>query len=183
LPPLERDEPAFWQHSASGAQRVDLFLRVAETGGLFFARSDDTWVLAGASVHISFIGQDDGTETNRELDGRLVASINANLTAGIDLTLARRLRQNSAICFMSDTKGGPFDITAETARLLLASPNPDGRSNADVVKPWINASDIAGRPRGMWIIDFGVDMTERNAALYEAPFEYVRAHVRAQRHG
>jgi len=82
---------------------------------------------------------------------------------------------------MSDTKGGPFDIGAETARALLASPNPDGRSNADVVKPWINAADITGRPRGMWIIDFGVSMSEHDAALYEAPFEYVRRVVRPQR--
>jgi type II restriction/modification system DNA methylase subunit YeeA len=199
--PREADLVAYWhekaraQIAASRTRRAGLLAtqrirgaasrpvleRVAETGGLFFARSDDPWVLSGASVHISFIGQDDGTDTNRELDGRPVASINANLTAGIDLTLARPLPQNSGICFMSDTKGGPFDITAETARLLLASPTPDGRSNADVVKPWINASDVAGRPRGMWIIDFGADMTERNAALYEAPFEYVRAHVRARR--
>ncbi len=33
----------------------------------------------------------------------------------------------------------------------------------------------------MWIIDFGLDMSEREAALYEAPFEYVRRHVRPYR--
>ena len=33
----------------------------------------------------------------------------------------------------------------------------------------------------MWIIDFGVDMSEAEAALYEAPFEYVREHVRPVR--
>ena len=33
----------------------------------------------------------------------------------------------------------------------------------------------------MWIIDFGVDMSETEAALYEAPFEYVREHVRPER--
>jgi len=82
---------------------------------------------------------------------------------------------------MSDTKGGPFEIPAETARVLLASPNPDGRSNADVVRPWINATDVVRRPRGMWIIDFGVSRPEADAALYEAPFEYVRRVVRAVR--
>jgi hypothetical protein len=35
----------------------------------------------------------------------------------------------------------------------------------------------------MWIIDFGVDMSEAEAALYEAPFEYVREHVRPERVG
>lgn len=33
----------------------------------------------------------------------------------------------------------------------------------------------------MSIIDFGVEMTEAEAALYEAPFEYVLAHVRSGR--
>jgi hypothetical protein len=32
--------------------------RINESGGLFFARSDEAWVLAGANVHISFVGQD-----------------------------------------------------------------------------------------------------------------------------
>ena len=38
-------------------------------------------------------------------------------------------------------------------------------------------------PRNMWIIDFGVDMPEADAALYEAPFEYVRANVKPNRDG
>ncbi len=33
----------------------------------------------------------------------------------------------------------------------------------------------------MWIVDFGVDMPEGAAALHEAPFEYVREHVRPVR--
>ena len=33
----------------------------------------------------------------------------------------------------------------------------------------------------MYAIDFGVDMPEKAAALYELPFEYVRAHVYAER--
>jgi type II restriction/modification system DNA methylase subunit YeeA len=164
-----------------GAASRPVLERIAESGGVFFARSDDPWVLAGANVHISFVGQDDGSETDRELDGRPVGSINANLTGGIDLTLANRLRENAGLCFMSDTKGGPFEISAETARMLLASPNPDGRSNADVVKPWMNATDIARRPRGMWIIDCGVSRPGADAALYEAPFEHVRRVVRPER--
>ena len=84
---------------------------------------------------------------------------------------------------MGDTKGGAFEIDEETARSMLWAPNPDGRSNRDVVRPWVNGADVNGRPRGMWIIDFGVDMREAEAALYEAPFEYVREHVRPERIG
>ena len=61
---------------------------------------------------------------------------------------------------------------------MLAAPlNPNGRPNSDVVRPWINGMDITRRPRGMWIIDFGVDMPEEQAALYEQPYQYVRRHV------
>jgi SAM-dependent methyltransferase len=58
------------------------------SGDIFFARADEPWILAGASVHISFVAQDDGSEANRELDGQPVAAINPNLTAGSDVTQA-----------------------------------------------------------------------------------------------
>ena len=66
---------------------------------------------------------------------------------------------------------------------IATSPNPDGRSNREVVRPWVNGLDLSRRSRGMWIIDFGVDQTERQAALYESPFEYVRTEVRPTRVG
>ena len=157
--------------------------RIKQTGDVFFAYADEPWVLAGANVHISFVGQDDGADTERTLGGRPVAAINADLSSGLDLTQARPLHENLGITFMGDTKGGPFDIDAGTARGLLAAPNPDGRSNTDVVRPWVNGLDITRRRRDMWIIDFGVDMAETEAALYEAPFEFVREHVRPERIG
>jgi hypothetical protein len=82
---------------------------------------------------------------------------------------------------MGDTKGGAFDIPAGVATAMLDLPNPDGRSNRDVVLPWANGLDITGRPRNMWIIDFGTSMPIEEAALYERPFEYVKEHVKPQR--
>ena len=80
---------------------------------------------------------------------------------------------------MGTTKVGPFDIDAETARKMLAAPlNPNGRSNADVVRPWVNATDITRRSRGMYIIDFGTETSQQEAALYELPFEYLRHHAK-----
>ncbi len=108
-------------------------------------------------------------------------AINADLTAGLDLTRARRLRENLGIAFIGDQKGGPFEIDNATAAAFLASSNPDGRRNADVVRPWANGLDVGGRPRGMRIVDFGGTMPMQEAALYERPFEYVRARVRPQR--
>jgi len=157
--------------------------RIAESGAVFFARSDDAWTLSGANVHISFVGQDDGSQMDRELDGQVAAGINPDLTTGVDVTQARRLREGQGIAFQGDIKVGPFDIDPVTAARLMAIPNPDGRANADVVRPWANGADITRRPRGWNIIDFGIDMPETDAALYEAPFEYARNHIWPFRRG
>lgn len=138
-------------------------------------------MLAGASVHVSFIGYDNGNEQTRRLDGDPVAAINSDLSAGIDLTAARRLPENAGIAFYADIKGGPFEITGDVAYPLLEAHNPDGRSNRDVVRRWANGLDVARRPREMWIIDFGTAMAREEAALYEAPYEYVLREVKPVR--
>ena len=153
---------------------------IKETGDIFLAWPDHPWILEGAAVHISIVGFDDGSESQRELDGSPVAEINANLTAGADINMAARLEENLGVAFMGDTKGGPFDIPESLAEEMLNSPNPHGRSNSEVVKPWVNGRDVAQRARGMWIIDFG-DLPLEQAALYELPFEYVNKHVRPAR--
>lgn len=155
--------------------------RIKESGDIFMAWSDEPWVVEGAAVHVSIIGYDNGTEPSRTLDGQPVAAINANLTAGLDLTRVRRLPENFGVSFMGDSKGGPFEISDSAAKELLGSPNPDGRSNAEVVRLWVNGLDLYGRPRKMWIIDFGVNMPIEQAALYEKPFEYVKTHVMPKR--
>ena len=79
---------------------------------------------------------------------------------------------------MGDTKGGPFDISGDLAREWLRLPaNPNGRPNADVLKPWMNGMDLTRRAAGKWIVDFGWIMTEAEAALYERPFAHVAEHV------
>jgi len=151
--------------------------RIKESGDIFLAWSDEPWVVEGAAVHVSLIGFDDGSEAEKLLDGKPVDIINANLSAGADLTQAVRLPENAGLSFMADVKGGAFDIPEDVALTMLASPNPDGRTNADVVRPSANGLDITRRPRRMWIIDFGVNTPVEEAMLYEAPFEYVKEHV------
>ena len=157
--------------------------RIKESGDIFLAWSDQPWILDGATVHISIVGFDDGSELNRQLNGVAVGSINANLTMGADLTAAVRLGENLGIAFMGDTKGGPFDIPESVAVEMLGQPNPDGRDNRDVVHPRANGKDITSRPSGTWIIDFGIDLPVAESALYEAPFEYANTHVRPKREG
>ena len=201
--PREADLVTYWHEKARAmveagrARRVGLLAtqgirgganrrvleRIKQSGDIFLAWSDEPWVLDGANVHVSFVGYDDGSDHDRQLNGHPVPAINANLTAGLDLTRARRLAENAGIAFMGDTKGGPFDIPADLAYPMLEEHNPDGRSNRDVLRPWVNGLDVTRRPRDMWIIDFGTTMAREEAALYTAPFEYVREHVEPARQG
>jgi type II restriction/modification system DNA methylase subunit YeeA len=126
------------------------------------------------------VGYDDGSEKARTLDDQLVQRVNADLTASVDLTQARCLRANSGLCFQGPVKVGPFDIDDSVAQRMLRQANPHGRSNGEVIKPWANASDLTRRPRGKWIIDFG-ELSLEEAALYEAPFEYVKREIRPLR--
>jgi len=47
--------------------------------------------------------------------------------------------------------------------------------------PFANGLDVTRRNRNVWIVDFGFGTSEGHAALYEEPFEYVRANVKPLR--
>lgn len=146
------------------------------------AWSDKAWILDGAAVRVSIVGFDNGSDSQRHLDGMPTSKINANLTSELNLAEAVKLSENRALCFMGITKVGAFELTPDVAQAMLAAPlNPNGCPNSDVVRPWVNAMDLTQRPRGMFIIDFGVTMPETEAALYELPFEYLRQNVYAER--
>jgi type II restriction/modification system DNA methylase subunit YeeA len=163
-----------------GANR-EVLKRIKDTGDIFFAESDRDWILAGANVHVSMIGFDDGSETIRNLNGKPVEVISPNLTATSDVTTATELKTNLDIAFMGTTKGGAFDIEENLALELLRAPNPHGKPNSDVVVPWVNGMDLTQRPSRTWIIDYGVSTSEANAACYESPFKYVRTNVKPKR--
>jgi len=168
----------------AGALKKDkdeVLKRIKETGEIFFAESDRPWVLDGANVHISMVGFDDGTETARRLDGQLVQDIHANLTSASDTTAARPIAANAGRSFMGDTKGGAFDIPETLALEWLYEPNPHGEPNSSVLVPWVNGKDLTGRSRSMWIIDFGIGMSEEGSARFEKPFEYARERVQEGR--
>ena len=159
-----------------GANRTVLE-RIKQSGDIFWAQSDRNWVLNGATVHVSMVGFDDGTEQERSLDGHTVAAINADLTIGVNLTTARRLPENAGLSFQGPSPKAPFDIPEDVARSMLRAPvNVNGRPNADVVRPMAGAIDLVGRARREWTIDFG-RLSLEQAALYELPFAYVKEHV------
>ena len=158
--------------------------RIVENASIFDAWSDEPWVVDGASVRVSlvcFAPRNAGLATH--LDGKPVTRINADLTAApADLTTAKRLTSNEGVAFVGGMKKGKFDISGSLAREWLKCPaNPNGLTNAEVLKPWLNGMDVTRRSRGMWIIDFGHKMSAKDAALFEAPFAYVREKVKPVR--
>jgi type II restriction/modification system DNA methylase subunit YeeA len=159
-----------------GANRVVL-TRIKETGDIFFGVGDRDWILDGATVHISMVGFDNGSDTTRTLDGRNVATINPNLTSASDTTTAKRISANEGRSFIGASIHGPFDLDRDTAVRFLASPNVHGRPNSDVVRTWANGLTITKRENDLWIVDVPPDVTEEEAAYYEQPFEFLRSTV------
>ncbi len=159
-------------NSIRGGANRTVLERIKQTGNIFMAWSDNPWILEGAAVRISLVGFDDGTQTERLLDGNPVTVINADLTSTVDITQAKPLKENREISFMGPSPKAPFDISSEIAKEMLAAKNSSGKSNSYVVRPVVSAVDIAQRSREEWTIYFPPDTTEQEAMEYEAPYQY-----------
>ena len=177
-------------NSIRGGWNLPALQAATDSHRIFEAWSDEPWVNDGAAVRVSLIcfsRADDASLSGARLNGQPVNEIHTDLTArrdatGVDLTRARRLPTNARVAFVADQKGGPFDIPGDQAREWLCLPaNPNGRLNADVLKPWVNGMDLTRRPTGKWIVDFGRTMSASDAALYEAPFRWVKERVYSMR--
>ena len=85
------------------------------------------------------------------LDGAAVDEIHTDLSArrggdGIDLTDGPVSGGERQRLVKGDEKSGPFNVSGDLAREWLRLPaNPNGRTNADVLKPWINGMDVTRR--------------------------------------
>jgi type II restriction/modification system DNA methylase subunit YeeA len=160
-----------------GANR-EVLKRIKETGDIFFAESSRDWILAGANVHVSMAGFDDGSQKEKILDGRETAEIQPNLSAlSVDISTAKKLKANENIGFIGTTKKAPLDLDESLALKLLHSPNPNGKPTSDVLVPYLNAEDVVRRNANTWIIDFPVALSESNAASYESAFRHVKENV------
>jgi type II restriction/modification system DNA methylase subunit YeeA len=160
-----------------GVNRVVLE-RIKETGNIFWAQSDRDWILDGATVHVSMVAFDDGSNADFKLNDDPVAVIHADLTSHAETTSAEALDENKSICFMGPSPKGPFDISHDRASEMLQAPiNINGRPNSDVVRPVASGIDLVQLPRNIWTIDFGT-MSGEDAARYQLPFEYVNLNVK-----
>ena len=141
-------------------------------------------MIDGAAVRVSLVcfGAIDAS-LPISLNGGATVRIHADLTGGgTDLTRAVRRATNQSTAFLGVNKNGAFDVPGDVAREWLRFPaNPNGRPNADVLKPRIVGMDVVQRSSDQWIIDFGSSMTEAEATMYEAPFAHVAEHVKPVR--
>ena len=175
-------------NSIRGGANRQVLERICKTTTIFNAWSDEPWINSGAAVRVSLICFGN-TKLTPILNGESVAAIYADLTGGqradnekiADITQAKILKENCGVTVRGSEKGGSFDISGHLAREWLRLPNPNGRANSEVIRPWTNGKDIARRYSDTWLIDFGLNRQEFEAALYEAPFEYVIKHVKATR--
>ena len=171
-------------NSIRGGNNRAILDRIVEVSSIFGAWPDEPWVIDGAAVRVSIVCfASKNTDLPVFLNGAEAVRILADLTEGsIDLTSVARLKPNRAVAFLGVYKNGPFDISGDLAREWLRLPaNPNGRPNADVLKPRVNGMDLTRRSAGKWIVDFGEDRDETHAALYEAPFAHIVEHVKPVR--
>lgn len=173
-------------NSIRGGANRKVLERICSSTRIFEAWSDEAWVNDGAAVRVSLIGFGPffSSDRSNRLDGVPVGLIHADLTSGdgLNLTTAIPLAENRGTSFIGGMKKGSFDVPGETARAWLRQAgNPNGRLNADVLRPWVNGLDITRRPMDAWIVDFGIDMPLLDACAYEEPFKHVQTKVKPAR--
>ena len=170
-------------NSIRGGRNRVVLDQIVKQNAIFNAWSDEPWVVDGAAVRVSlicFASKKAGLSAC--LDGSDVPRINADLTAAVaDLTIAKKLPRNRHTAFLGGLKKGKFEISDLAREWLCLPTNPNGRPNTDVLKPWMNGMDVTRRPACKWVVDFGHEMSEMDAALYEAPFSHVLEHVKPDR--
>ncbi len=170
-------------NSIRGGKNRAVLDAIVRDSRIYEAWADEPWVNEGAAVRVSIVCFG-ASEQAARLDGQEVSGIHADLTRsrtdgiGVDLTTAKPLVETGATCFMGASKKAPFDIDGALARQWLRLPNPNGRSNDQVLRPLCNGIDITRRWGDRWIVDFGAEMTLAEAALFEAPFAYVEQVVK-----
>jgi type II restriction/modification system DNA methylase subunit YeeA len=169
-------------NSIRGGENRFVLDQMEKNQTIFEAWSDEEWVVDGAAVRVSIVCVKSSRDTHPDglrLDGKSTVQINADLTSSHNLIIARRLVDNASVAFLGTKKGGPFDLSGNLARAMIASPvNPNGRGNIDVIRPRITGSDMVRRAQDEWVIDFGHDISQTAAALYELPFQYALEKVK-----
>ncbi|MEK7457224.1 MAG: DNA methyltransferase [Pseudomonadota bacterium] len=160
----------------TGADRRVLEL-LSSSAEIYDAWSDEPWVIDGASVRVSIVCVATVAHIKR-LDGKVVENITSALSQ-FHQPMPTPIRKNARTSFTGTFLNGPFEVETETAEAWLKAPrNVAGHANRDVLRLTANGQDILQRGDRKWLLDFGASLPEQEAALYEAPFEYAREHIK-----
>lgn len=133
-------------------------------------------VLAKAPHSATLVTVDDrGNVTNTGTFPRLNHDLSG--TADVASASVLALRSNMGLSTPGfKLHGAGFILQPEEAnRILEASP-----SAQLVVRPYRHGKDLAGRPRGVFLIDFGL-MSEAEARRHAVPFQIVQDRVKPER--
>ncbi len=172
-------------NSIRGGANRKVLDRVADFGAIFNAWSDEPWINEGAAVRVSLVAiATDSHGRPTLIDGQPARSIDSDLTEKADahsLVDARPISGQQGTSFQGPVKVGKFDVPGSLARHWLLEPNPHGKPNSEVVRPWANGLDVTRRPSDTWIVDFGDGRSLEDSALYAAPFRHVQEHVKPAR--
>ena len=113
------------------------------------------------------VGQQEGARLNDDL------SLHADVaTAATQPLLANGLLSGRGVTLV----GAGFKIPSDKAELLLTA---DSR-RAEVLRPYWRGSDVAKRPRDVYVLDFGM-RTEEEARTYPVLFDLARTRVMKKR--
>ena len=167
-------------NSIRGGANRKVLEHIKDTGDIFMGWSDEPWILDGAAVRVSMVGFDNKAQNLHELNGKIVSKINSDLTSSIDVSQAKVLSENLNSSFQGIKLAGDFVIPEQVANTFLASPNPNGLSNSNVVKPYLNAKDLVQRTRGVYFVDF-YPLSVEQASEFILPMAYVEEKVKPQR--
>lgn len=151
-----------------------------------WAIADHPWVdeIGGAAVRVAMTVQAHTAPKARLLkvdekaivvSDQVVARINSDLTGHADVGSA------SATPLVSNRGIAHDGVKLHGSGFLLeASEAAQIGVEADVVKPYLNGRDVAQRPRGLVVIDFGL-IDEGGARAHPVAFDLVRDRVKPQR--
>lgn len=173
----------------NGASREAL-RQVVDNSTIFDAWDDLEWWDKGAAVRVSLACFGSGFR-GVHLNGDPVDGITANLTAtsGVDITKAKILDENLHVAFQGVIPRGEvnakrkaelhlpdasFVLNGAEARRLLSQPTTVRKEPiAQVVRPYVIADDLAGRPLDRYVVNFG-DRDEVDASRFEGPFAAIQ---------
>lgn len=173
-----------------GQNRVVIARGAAEGARVVWAIADHPWVdeVGAADVRVAMtvtarkpqrailVLVDDEGDVIRQLQG---PALNPDLTMGVNIAEASgtHLLANRGLSSPGFKLHGPGFIleAGEAERLLSEDPR-----RAEVIKKYRHGRDIAQRPRGLFVIDFGL-MEEGQAREFPVLFDIVRTRVKPHR--